>query len=190
MPPRAPQRPLESLRVCATAVPCLHACGASRRELSIPFSLFSQLQAQIPCMIHTKQCPCPLHHLISRLQESNLSSRLLQMEQTGKIPGAIRYNWDHQQPCILGKAVPSELLEIVYLSRTSLQREATSTLSCTEQQASHEYYQLSLSVGECSLPLTAEGSPKMPILSSSLLRCSLDMSHSLLFPRLISTLPW
>lgn len=101
------------------------------------------------------------------------------MEKTGKIPGAIRHNWDHQQPCILSKAVPPELLEIVYLSRRSLWREATSTLSCTEQQASHEYYQLSLPVGECGLPLTASGSPKIRLLSSSLSRRSLDVSPSL-----------
>lgn len=64
------------------------------------------------------------------------------MEKIGKIPGVIRHNWDHQQPCILSKAVPPELLEVVYLSRRNLWRKAISTLSCTEQQASHEYYQL------------------------------------------------
>lgn len=69
------------------------------------------------------------------------------MEKTGKIPGVIRHNWDHQQPCILSKAVPPELLEVVYSSRRSLWREAISTLSCTEQRASHEYYQLSTSGG-------------------------------------------
>jgi len=102
------------------------------------------------------------------------------MEKTGEIPGAIRHNWDHHQPCIPSKAVPPELLEIVYLSRRSLWREATSNLSCTKQQASQEYHQLSLPVGECGLPLTASGAPKMPLLPSPLLRCSLGMSLSLL----------
>lgn len=87
---------------------------------------------------------------------------------------------DHQQLCIFSKAVPPELLEIVYLSRRILWRESTSTLSCIEQQASHEYYQLSLPVGECGLPLIASGSPKMPLLSLSFSRCSLVTSPSLL----------
>lgn len=64
VPPRAPQHVLGSLRLCAMAAPCLCACEARRRGLSIPFSLFSQLQAQYPCTTYPMQCPCRLHPFI------------------------------------------------------------------------------------------------------------------------------
>lgn len=58
-------------------------------------------------------------------------------------------------------------------------REATSSLSCTEQRESCEYYQLSLPAGEEQTAPDSSSFPELPFLSSSCSSGSLDASPAL-----------